>query len=173
MNIFAKHKNILLSIVGLVLVFFGYWYFVLSKKNITNDSRAGTGGLVKSTENAASVQPASKGYDKEFVSGLLSLNTINLDVTIFDSVVYKALSFPEKPFAVDYNIPYGRQNPFLPIGINAVGISSSITTQNPVSIEEAPVVPAPEVVASTTPAPAVSSSTQPTKKTFPAVTPKR
>lgn len=173
MNIFTRHKNILFSIIGLILIFFGYWYFVLSKKTPAKTTGAsGTGGLIKTTETP-SATAGSKSYDKEFVAGLLNLNTINLDVSMFESVAYKALSFPEKPFAVDYNIPYGRQNPFLPIGVNAVGISSSITTQNSGSATETDNSTVEEVSpATTTPPAATTTPVQPTKKTFPANTKK-
>lgn len=167
MNIFARHKNILLTIIGLILVFFGYWYFVLSKKGVSNQKNATGGGLVKTNDATPSAVAGSKSYDKEFVAGLLNLNTINLDVSIFESLAYKALSFPEQPFAVDYNIPYGRQNPFLPIGVDAVGISTSITTQTASDLTDT--VDAASSVSTTSPVTPMATTTpvKPTQKTFP------
>ncbi len=169
MNIFTRHKTILLSIIGLILIFFGYWYFVLSKKTAATTKQSGAnGGLVKNTDSTPSATAGNKGYDKEFVAGLLSLNTINLDVNIFNSVAYKALSFPEKPFVVDYNIQYGRQNPFLPIGVDAVGISTSITTQSSGPTVDVPPASVVETASTTpTPAPATTTPVKPTPKTFP------
>ena len=117
MNIFSQHKRILLGIIVLTIAFFGYWYFVLSKKSTTTGTSK-TGALIKNVQSEITANAPEKTYDKEFVSGLLSLNNINLDITMFNSAAYKALSFPDKPFAVDYDIPSGRQNPFLPIGVS-------------------------------------------------------
>ena len=170
MNIFTRHKNILFIIIALIVVFFGYWYFALSKKTTTPAKTTTTGGLVKTTETPSALA-GSKSYDKEFVAGLLNLNSINLDISMFESVPYKALSFPEKPFAVDYDIPYGRQNPFLPIGVNAVGVLPSITTQNnPIPTPEPVENPSETTVAATTtPAATTTAPVQPIKKTFPPV----
>ncbi len=181
MNIFTRHKNILLTIIALILVFFGYWYFVLSKKDSVTTQNSTGGALVKSTDGTPSATAGAKSYDREFVAGLLSLNTINIDVAVFDSVAYKALSFPEKPFTVNYDIPYGRQNPFLPIGVNAVGISSAITTQQTQRVNNATTSVA-NPAASTTPAVSVAATTtasttrvNPSQRTFaqPATTTRR
>jgi hypothetical protein len=66
---------------------------------------------VAQTPNTSNTQ-----YDKEFVSSLLGLNSVDLNVDIFQTKTYKALSYPEIPFVVNYSRESGRGNPFLPIG---------------------------------------------------------
>ncbi|MES2986248.1 MAG: hypothetical protein V4686_03975 [Patescibacteria group bacterium] len=110
-----KHKNIIIGITAVILIFFGYWYLVLSKKG---DSKAQSNSLVASNNTQTSQSPVS-AYDKEFVANLQTVRYIDLNTEIFNKPAYKALSFPEVPFAVDYNIPVGRRNPFLPIGLDS------------------------------------------------------
>jgi hypothetical protein len=107
-----NHKNILYSLIAIIILFFGYWYFVLSKK----DTTTGNNTLVATTPTQGTQQSNQKTYDKEFVTSLQAIQYIDLDTTILTSPAYKALSFPEVPFQVDYNIPVGRRNPFLSIG---------------------------------------------------------
>ena len=134
-----KHKNILFILTGIILLFFGYWYFVLSKKN--------TGMVEKNL--SATTDSVKNGYDKEFVSNLQTVRNINLNTSILSTVAYKALSFPEKPFEVDYNIPVGRKNPFLPIGIdtetnNLVQGQTQIPPVNTVSVTASTTTPLPQ-----------------------------
>jgi|GEM_PF-1564774 len=107
-----NHKNILYILIAIIVIFFGYWYFVLSKKDTTSNSST---ALVAKTSTGAT-QPGQKSYDREFVASLQAIQYIDLDTSILASPAYQALSFPERPFQVDYNIPVGRRNPFLPIG---------------------------------------------------------
>ncbi len=162
---FSKHKKILLTLIALVILFFGYWYFVLSKKPATtqNMNTGGlTAGVIEAETNVSSTTDNSLKVDKEFVNGILALNSVNIDTTIFTTDAYKSLSFPDAPFPVDYAIPVGRVNPFLPIGVNGrspftISTQSQENRQNDV----------PVVVATSTPAPAVPATT-----TKPAVVPK-
>lgn len=178
MNIFTRHKNILLIVIGLVLVFFGYWYFFLSKKTPQVQNSTG-GALVKTNDVAVSATAGNKKYDKEFVSGLLSLNTINIDTSLFASEAYQALSFPEKPFPVDYDFSHGRQNPFLPIGVRGAGnditsersadtSTNTFDTTSGANISETPA----QNISGTSGAPVTATTTAttttaPIKKTFP------
>lgn len=118
---FSKHKKLLLIVVGLVIVFFGYWYFVLSKKgDDTVIVNATGGGLVRSSDvGVTGTSTANLEIDKKFINGILSLNSVNIDIKLFETHAYRALSFPDKPFIVDYAIEAGRGNPFLPIGIDS------------------------------------------------------
>ncbi len=147
MNI-SSHKNTILIIIAVLVVFFGYWFFFLSKKDASID-----------TQNTSALQAgtpaANTTYDKEFVTSLLGLNSVNLDVSIFQSKVYQALSYPEVPFVVNYSRDTGRDNPFLPIGIDAT-VNQTVQTQNK------------PTETNTSPAPTTSSSTtpKPTPKTF-------
>lgn len=135
-----KHKNILFSIIFIILAFFGYWYFFLSKK--TNTQATGTTVVAGKTGTTGTQQPSQKSYDKEFVANLQTIQYISLDTTVITTPAYKALSFPERPFQVDYNIPVGRKNPFLPIG--AVGPEGSLVSpqvQASAPVEDVPVTP--------------------------------
>jgi hypothetical protein len=114
----SKHKNILFAIIGIIIVFFGYWYFVLSKKPKETAGVSGT-GLTVTTNSADASAPTTNSYDKEFVANLQTVRYIDLNATILTSAAFRAMSFPERPFEVDYDIPAGRRNPFLPIGVDA------------------------------------------------------
>lgn len=141
-----KHKNILIGLTAIILIFFGYWYFVLSKKNKNTSENS----LVATNSVQNTAPSAASSYDREFVSNLQTVRYIDLNTEIFSQPAYKALTFPEVPFVVDYNIPVGRRNPFLPLGIEA-GTNTAAPTQQ---------AAAPE--ASTTPTtPTATSTTRP------------
>ncbi len=108
-----NHKNILYILIAVIVIFFGYWYFVLSKKDTASDT---SNALVAKKTAQGEAQSGQKSYDREFVASLQAIRYIDLNTSILKSPAYQALSFPEKPFQVDYNIPVGRRNPFLPIG---------------------------------------------------------
>ncbi len=150
---FSKHKKILLILIGIVVVFFLYWYFVLSKKNTTTATNVSTGGLVQVDQNTSTgTTSESLKIDKQFINGILSLNSVKIDTDIFKYPAYEALNYPDKPFTVDFDLQAGRVNPFLPIGVNSredlgLGIKVQQTT-------EAPAV----VSSSSTPAIATSSA---------------
>lgn len=143
-----KHKNILFALIGIILVFFGYWYFVLSKKNNTTESNSlvATAGI-----DTTSPDSVTNAYDKEFVANLQTVRYIDLNTKIFSMPAYKALTFPEVPFAVDYNIPAGRRNPFLPLGVDGGSAQSASVQQT----------------ATETQAPATTTATTTTPKTAP------
>ena len=110
MNIF-NHKKTLLIIILIIVAFFAYWYLFLSKKQLDKE----LGKNVKSQD----INSYTK-YDKEFVSSLLGLNSVNLDVSIFESKTYQLLNYPDKPFEIIYPKDTGRKNPFLPIGVDNI-----------------------------------------------------
>ena len=146
MNI-ASHKKTIAIIIIVLASFFAYWFFVLSKSNVP--SSVDKNGKPQAT---ASNTP----YDKDFVSSLLGLNSVDLDVSIFKTNVYRALSYPEVPFVVNYSRESGRYNPFLPIGYEGSNTTSDVTTQTkPVEITP---------VATTTPT--ATSTAKPTPKKF-------
>lgn len=157
MNI-SNHKNTILIIIIVLLAFFGYWFFFLSKKEAM--APAQTGGLTTRAP-AATGNTGNTQYDKEFVTSLLGLNSVNLDVSVFQSKVYQALSYPEIPFVVNYSRESGRENPFLPIGVDASARTQNTQTQ--VNVNPATSAPV------TTPTPSPTTVTQP--KTTPPTTP--
>lgn len=139
-----KHKNIVIGITALILIFFGYWYFVLSKKDSskTDSALVETNGIENGTQTSG-----ANSYDKEFVANLQTVRYIDLNTEIFSKPAYVALSFPQIPFAVDYNIPVGRRNPFLPLGLD----SSPTGVVQVQPVEE--VVSAPSTTTAPVPAP--------------------
>lgn len=145
---FSKHKNILIVLVLIVISFFAYWYFVLSKKDTTQTRNVSTGGLVKTTDQTVSASSSEQlKLDRQFVNGILTLNSVKIDVGLFKTPAFQALNYPDKPFDVDYKLPVGRENPFLPIGVNAkqtavsdvqqVVVGSASTTVNQISTSTA------------------------------------
>jgi hypothetical protein len=120
MNI-KNHKKTLLLIIATLILFFGYWFFFISNKKPSNSSSS---GLTNTVMNVSNTQ-----YDREFVESLLSLSYVNLDMSIFNSRTYQALNFPEIPFVVNFSRESGRDNPFLPIGVDQVSTPSNIQNQ--------------------------------------------
>ncbi len=127
MNI-STHKNIILIIIVVLISFFGYWYFFISKKDSKN-SQSSTSALT--TQKPVDISSSDAQYNKEFVSSLLGLNTVNIKTSIFKSKVYQALNYPEVPFVVNYSKETGRSNPFLPIGVDGSnGVQNTGNTQS-------------------------------------------
>jgi len=163
MNI-VNHKKTILIIIVVLLAFFGYWYVFISKKDADMSS-----GTKSSNQNLKTqVNVSNTPYDKEFVSSLLGLNSVSLDVSIFESKVYKALNYPEIPFVINYSTESGRNNPFLPIGVNSESVNTDIFEQNDVDISTSSLIQsAPTISTPTNPGP------KPALTTPPAPTPKR
>jgi len=151
MNIF-KHKNKILIIIALMLVFFGYWFFFLSEEDAAGVANT---GLTSQSPAISNTQ-----YDKDLVTSLLGLNNVRLDVSVIDSKVYKALSYPEIPFVVNYSRESGRNNPFLPIFFDN-SINAGVNIPSQVNVNNTP------VATSTTNTPAATST-----RTTPTPTPR-
>ncbi len=173
MNIFSKHKKLLLTLIGLVIVFFAYWYLVLSKKDnkVQNMNTGGlTAGVIEPDVKFSSTTDSSLKVDKEFVNGILALNSVSIDTSVFNTDAYKQLTFPDNPFPVDYAIPVGRVNPFLPIGAQGrspFNIVSQVQGQPGTPAEQvaapAPTTPSVTPIASTTPSVATTTKPKPTQ----------
>ena len=146
-----NYKKIILIVILLGLVFFFYWFFFLSKVDNTN--------IPSGNLQAQSPAVNTSSYDKEFVSSLLGLRSINLDVSVFNSKIYKALTYPENPITEDYFMESGRNNPFLPIGLDANKINPSnqnqtkdittnisTSTENTVTATTTPVITKPKPI---------------------------
>lgn len=126
MNI-SNNKKIILILIIILLAFFGYWFFFLSKKDAQNAINQSNN---QTNQNVTAQTPSSNTqYDKDFVSSLIGLNSVNLDVSVLSSKTYKALNYPDKPFVVNYSMDSGRDNPFLPIGSDTAA-NSNIQSQN-------------------------------------------
>ncbi len=157
MNIF-NHKKTILIITLVLVAFFGYWYVFVSKKDtaIKND------GQVVNKNVKAQTSVSNTPYDKEFVSSLVTLNPIKLDISLLESPVYKALNYPEKPFEINYPTDSGRNNPFLPIGIDILSVDAPTSLQNKTNVIP---VNTDKPVATTT-IPKTQTIPKPTPKTF-------
>ncbi len=126
-----SHKKTILILILIIAIFFSYWFFFLSKKNIKEDMKGGN-------SNIKSQNTGVSQYDKDFVSSLLGLNSVNLDVSILKSPAYAALNYPEIPFVVNYSMESGRNNPFLPVGydnatVNIPEEQKTVNTSAPAS----------------------------------------
>lgn len=130
MNI-VNHKKTILIIIVVLLAFFGYWYVFISKKDTSVKD-----GNLSVNKNLKSSNPKSSTtqYDKDFVSTLAGLKPVNLDVSFFETKAYKALSYPETPFVINYPKDSGRINPFLPIGVDISSVNNSAQTQNKTNV---------------------------------------
>ncbi len=122
MNI-LNHKKIILIIIAVLIAFFAYWFIFLSKKD-TKDSA----GIQPSNLNTQ-INSSENDYDKEFVISLLGLNSVKLNVSMFQSKEFKALNYPEVPFIIIYPKEFGRNNPFLPVGLNSTISNTKTETQ--------------------------------------------
>ncbi len=123
MNI-VNHKKTILIIIAVLIAFFVYWFVFLSKKD-TKDSNTN-----QSSNLNAQINGPENNYDKEFVTSLLGLNSVKLNVSMFKSKEFIALNYPEVPFVIVYPKEFGRNNPFLPVGINSTILNTKIDTQN-------------------------------------------
>lgn len=123
MNIMS-HKKTILILVIVIGIFFAYWFLFISKKDAQKTMTQG------SNVNLKAQGASSSPYDKDFVSSLLGLNSVNLDVSILQSKVYQALNYPQTPFVVNYSMESGRNNPFLPIGFDGSSPVSAPAQQN-------------------------------------------
>ncbi len=154
MNIMS-HKKTILILVLIIGVFFAYWFLFLSKKDAQQSLGQGSNTNVKA-QGANTSQ-----YDKDFVSSLLGLSSVNLDISILQSKVYQALNYPTTPFVVNYSMESGRNNPFLPIGFEGNSVIQQAPTQQ--------TVPAANVNTSstTTQTPPATTNPEPTVKPTP------
>jgi len=150
MNI-IKNKKIILILILIIAIFFGYWFFYLSKKDV----QEGADTNLKTQTKSSNTQ-----YDKEFVSSLIGLNSVNIDVSILQSKVYAVLNYPEQPFIVNYSMESGRNNPFLPIGFEGTGVRSETQSQTVAPAATTSVISDPVATSTAT------STVKPRPKTF-------
>lgn len=102
-----KIKNIIIVIVIIVIAFFGYqMYFVSSTP----------AAITLVAEQAA----ANQFVDGQAILTLLNnLNRVTLDESIFSNKIFISLTDFGKPIQEQ---AIGRQNPFLPIGVDNAGV---------------------------------------------------
>ncbi len=122
-----KTKKIVVVVLVLLICFFLYRSFSGKK---STDAPSAKNGL--STAGGTATVTVEKNDDIEkLLSLLLSINSIKLSDTLFSKVEFKSLkdfSITEKEQKLDETT--GRKNPFLPIGIEIGGSTTSSTSQS-------------------------------------------
>lgn len=122
MQTILKHKGILLGVVAVIIIFVGY----LAYKG-SSPQTASSGGV---TRTAVSTVPSSAGVapgpGQEFVSQLLAIHNINLNLDLFSDPVFLGLhdfsrTIPDQPKS--------RLNPFAPI--NPADLTGAVSAATP------------------------------------------
>lgn len=115
-------KFLIVSFIGVfILGVYSYFYNDLSSEASTDSSLVSS---LDGTNTTASGDASSDiGEDVAFLLKLGSLNSINIDTSLFSSSSFNSL--------VDNNVrldpvPYGRVNPFSPMDKNASNVKSSV-----------------------------------------------
>lgn len=126
----SKLLKPLLIILGVIIVV-AIVYRVLSGRNTGDNPRAGNAlpdtGLVTSGATGGELTPgvvasgtsAAMERSNELVILLLNVSSIHLDDAVFSNPAYEVLNDISTRLADDQNP--GRDNPFLPIGLDTVG----------------------------------------------------
>ena len=120
---FQNKANVITA--GLILVvLFGGGYFLFSSRQPVNTEESFVSPDTQSLPIGfgAMVASSNAGASTNLISVLSGLRSISLDPTIFQDPAFLSLQ--------DFGIPLqeeqiGRYNPFLPIGIEGVGVVSS------------------------------------------------
>lgn len=134
LNIKSIIRNVIIAVIVVAIGYFGYSYF-FKKGATTTDTGSGlttTAGINTPTDTSSSTDTgASTGADLsgDFLATLLSVQSINLDDRIFTNPAFTSLQDFSRPLLPDTNP--GRPNPFAPLGSDAQGVSTQISTSNP------------------------------------------
>ncbi len=98
-----------------------------------NADAATTAGLTTSGIPDSPLAPnKTLGVGNEFVTLLLNIRSIKLDSSIFSDKSFRSLQDFSRPIPPDTNP--GRPNPFAPLGVDSVGVSTQVSTSNPSSL---------------------------------------
>jgi len=122
-ELFQKYKNILIGVVVIAVLGWGYNAFFAGK---SGEALLSSGQL------------AQTGANNELVSTLLELQSLTLDERLFASPIFQEFVDFSRPILAE---PVGRENPFAPIGVGGDPINRSPQTVSPsadTSSEEAP-----------------------------------
>ena len=102
MEAIKKYRIVILVIIVLILAFFVVRMFTGKSKN-SND-------VLTSTNNTTQV---SNIIGQQFVNQLITLKSVTLDTSLFSDPRFRTLQDSSQPIP---DQPYGRPNPFAPIG---------------------------------------------------------
>lgn len=124
-------RNIIILAVVIALGFAGYKMFFVQKTPVGNGGLATTSG-VGATGTTSVATPASGSVGQDFLSLLLSVQSIKLDDSIFKSKAFESLQDFNRPIPPDTNP--GRPNPFAPLGSDGGTAAVVVSTSNVSSI---------------------------------------
>lgn len=122
----SKKVKIFAIVVGVICVLILAFTFIGNSTPVANDTglttTAGTVTTDSSTLNAGMGATAAPSADNSFAATLSSINSINLDTSIFSNAGYKALR--DYPINLGTAV-IGRQNPFAPMGVDSTSVDAS------------------------------------------------
>lgn len=99
MNFFKQHKNIILGLIAVVLLFVGYVVLFGGEDDgaaLTSESPSGESAV-----------------GSDLLTLLLELNSLELNATIFENPLFQQLQDFSQELVPE---PVGRNNPFAPVG---------------------------------------------------------
>jgi len=123
MQTIFKHKGIIIGIVAVVIILVGYMAYKSSNKEAPSSGGV-TRQAVSPSTSAGGVQA---GPGQEFVSQLLAIHNINLNLDLFTDPVFIGL----QDFSRDIpEQPKYRPNPFAPVNVSELnGSQAEVTTR--------------------------------------------
>jgi hypothetical protein len=122
----SKLKKIIIAIVVLVLVYFGYSMFF--KKSSDN------GQLISGTRNLAGTNYSeTQQLGSQITAALIQIESLNLDRSIFQNPIYRSLLDRSEPISPE---PSGRRNPFAPLSDTSVNFESGVELDFAEEVEE-------------------------------------
>lgn len=126
-------RNSIIFIAVFILAVIGYEVFFAKKSAAPSlQTTSGLGVTVPGAAAPVSASPDVNSVGSDFLSLLLSVQSIKLDDSVLSSKPFTVLQDFNRPIPPDTNP--GRQNPFAPIGADSTTVSTQVSTTNPSSI---------------------------------------
>ena len=123
-------RNSIIAVIVIILAVVGYKMFFGGSKPAAPALKTTSGVGATAPASAAPTESVSVGQD--FLTLLLNIESIKLDDSIFTNKEFTILQDFNRPIPPDTNP--GRPNPFAPVGLDGVAVSTQIATSNPSSI---------------------------------------
>jgi hypothetical protein len=122
-----KIRNILIFVAIVVVLILGYFLFIKSSSSNQASlvSSSANTGSTSSSSPASTNGSGTAGVTEDFLSTLLSINTIKLDTSIFSNPAFSSLRDSSITLVPDST--QGRPNPFAQFGNDGVSTSTSST----------------------------------------------
>ncbi len=124
-------KVLLIAAVLIAIAAFGYWYATSTPTTTGGSALQSSGSQLAG--GSSPLSQADTAISDKFLSLLLNMRTIKLDQSLFTDPAFSSL----RDFSTTINPESnpGRENPFAPIGIDAIGTQSVVvTTTQPTSV---------------------------------------